>query len=330
MKQIKNILLLLSLSMMLLLAGCSSGTNAKQSGYVLTDSFKGGNTALDISFVDGMPPERIKDNGIGTFDVRLLISNLGEYDVPKDSISVALTGFDLTELGVTESSKTVPIDLRGFKKQGENVIEGAKQFVIFNSLGFKSSIVSGTRDLQISANICYPYETRSVAVACVAGSTLIGVDSKYESCELEGDRSYANSGAPVKIENVKQYSAGESKILIQFDIVHDGNSELGSVYESGSLNSACRVNGNPLGSVNAKNYENKVKYTIDTGLTGLSCEGSNTNTNTVLLGDGTYTVTCEQSTAGLGDAYEKLIRINLEYDYVDRVSKTIKVEHIER
>lgn len=328
----KKIITLLTISILLLLSGCSSAnTDAKSSGYQLQGSFNGGNDALTFGFEAGMPPEKIKDNGIGTFDIRLLIENLGETDIPKDSIHVSLTGFDLAQFNVAQKSKSVGVDLRGYKKQGDNVIQGGKQFVMFNSLQFKDSIVSGTRDEVISANICYPYETRAVAVMCVGGNTLIGYDNKYQNCDIEGDRQYANSGAPVQIENVKQYSAGESKILFQFDIVHKPASDLGSIYEAGSFDNDCKVNGNTLGSVNAKQSENKVTYVVDTGINGINCEGTNSNTNTVMLADtGKYTVSCEQDTTGLGEAYEKLARITLDYEYVDRVSQTVKIEHIEK
>lgn len=329
----KKIITLLAITVLLLLAGCTSGTNtgAKTSGFQLEGSFNGGNDALGFKFESGMPPEKIKDNSIGTFDIRILVENLGEADVAKDTIHVSLTGFDLAQFNVKEKSKSVASDLRGFKKQGANVIEGGKQFVMFNGLQFKDSIVSGTRDETISANICYPYETRAVAVMCVSGNTLIGYDNKYENCPVEGEKQYANSGAPVQIENVKQYSAGESKILLQFDIIHKPAGTYGSIYEVGSFDSECKVKGNTLGSVNAKQSENKVTYTVDSGISGLNCEGTGKNTNTVMLADtGKYTVSCEQSTQGLGEAYEKLARITLNYDYVDRISQTVKIEHIER
>ena len=317
---------------MLFVAGCTSGTSSgKKNGYELTGSFNGGNDALSFSFEGGMPPEKIKDNAIGTFDIRVLVQNMGEFDIPKDNIHAVLTGFDLEQYGVTESTKTVPTDLRGFKKQGDNIIEGGKQFISFNSLQFKDSIVSGTRQETLAVNICYPYETRAIAVMCVSGNTLLGYDNVYEACEIEGEKQYANSGGPVRIENLKQYSAGESKLLIQFDIVHDAASDYGSVYESGSLDNSCKVQGNSVGSIGARNYQNKVKYVIETGLANTNCESTGTNTNTVMLADtDTYTVSCEVDTTNQGDAYEKLATITLNYDYVDRISKDITVEHIQK
>lgn len=327
---VKKILSIMLFAALLVFAGCSSETGAKKSGYEL-DSFKGGNEGLVFSFDESMPPSTIKDQGLVPFNVRIMAENKGEYDIPENSAHVRLTGFDKTELNLQDSSMTFAA-IAGFKKQGDNERPGARQTVMFNNLKYMGDIVSGTYNFDMAANVCYPYETRAIAELCISGNTYSSLDNDYANCEIEGDKKYANSGAPVKIENVKQFSNGQSSIQIQFDIVHSSKVGSGTIFERGSLDSECNVNGKSPSSTDAILAKNKVTYHVDTSIPGLNCEGTGTNTNTVILSDDTnrYIVTCLQDTTDQEETFSKLIQLKLEYDYLDRISKTLSVEHINR
>ena len=317
---------------MFIAAGCTAdGSDTRNNGYNL-DSFRGGDVGLEFLFDERMPPERIKDNGIGTFSIMVVAQNQGEYDVPAESVHVALTGFDLAGLNVQDSSQTISAQINGFKKQGTREIPGGRQQVTFTNLKYLESLVSGTYDLDVTANVCYPYQTTSRIVSCVSGNTILGFDDEYENCEIDNENvDFANSGGPVHIENVRQYSNGESSIQIQFDIVHKSPTDgFGRVYSSGSVDNECNIVGNSPESVEAISQRDKVTYTVETGITGLDCEGTGTASNEVTLSGDSYTVTCIQDTAGQGDAYEKLATITLDYDYLDRVSKTVIVEHVQK
>lgn len=328
-KMIKKSILILLFASFLVFAGCSSNTDAKKNGYEL-NSFKGGSEGLVATFDESMPPATVKDQGIVPFNVRIVAENKGEYDIPENSAHVRLTGFDAAELNLQESAKTFAA-IPGFKKLGENERPGARQTVMFNNLKYMGNIISGTYNVDISANVCYPYETNAIAEVCISGNTYSGLNNDYENCEIEGDKKFANSGGPVQIENVKQFSNGQSSIQIQFDIVHKPSKEgAGTVYERGSLDNECNVNGKSPSSSDAILSKNKVKYLITSSIPGINCEGTGTNTNTVFLSNDKYTVTCIQDTTDQGDAFNKLIQVKLEYDYMDRISKTVTVEHIER
>jgi len=324
----KKILLILGLALMVLVSGCTSGSNARQNGYNLGESFNGGSDALTFTFGDEAPPAKVRDQSLQPFSVRLLVENLGEYDIPENSAYVTLTGFNPADLGMTSTSKPLG-QLRGFKLQGSNLIPGGKQQVVFDNLKYVESAVSGSFPLTMYANICYPYETKAFALLCINGNTVPALDKKAEICSLEGDKPFANSGAPVTIANVKQYPFGESSIQVQFDIVHTPTSPNANVYESGSIDSQCQVGGVAPSSSDALFARDKVTYTVASGIAGLNCEGTGTNTNTVTLTANTYTVTCVQDTTGQSE-YEKPISIVLKYDYLDRQAKVVEVEHIQR
>jgi len=325
----KKILLVLLVTAILVLSGCSSGTNGKKSGFDLGSSFKGGDEGLFISFDEGLPPTSIKDQGLQPFNIRVSVENRGEFDIFENSTFVKLNGFDPNDLSLTETSRLVP-PITSYKKQGNTEKPGGKQAVMFTNLKYDNSVVSGSYGISINANVCYPYGTQSIAEVCISGNTIPSVDDKYQNCNIEESKKFANSGAPVKIENVKQFSNGQSSIQIQFDIVHSGKSPFGTVFAPDSTDSNCNVNGVSPTSYEAINFKDRVDYRVISGIEGLNCEGTGNDFNSVLLTNGRYTVTCTQDTTGQGEAYNKLIEIKLGYNYLDRISKTISVEHIVR
>lgn len=326
----KKLVLIMLLGVMAIVAGCTSSGgsgDSRENGFELDSSFNGGDDALVFSFLDQAPPSNIRDQGLQPFSVRLEIENLGEYDIPDNTGFVSLTGFNPRDLGLNDTSKPL-MNLRGYKKQGDNTIPGGRQQVVFDNLRYENSVVSGSVPLTIFANVCYPYETRAFALACINGDTVPSLDERTEICDLEGSKEFANSGGPVKIDNVEQYAYGQNSIQIQFDIVHTPTSDQSNLYERGSIDSNCRIDGSSPGSSEALFKRDKVTYEVQTGIPGLSCEGTGTGTNTVTLTENRYTVTCIQNTLG-EEEYPKPISIFLKYDYLDRESVDIRVEHID-
>jgi len=323
----KNIILIIGAILLLFLSGCSSSqSDANKNGFELS-SFNGGDKAVDFSFEKDSPPQTVRDQSLQPFNVRLLVVNNGEYDIPENSAYVKLDGFNKDDLGLSAISKPL-LALRGVKKQGSNVIDGGKQQVVFSNLKYVNSVVSGSIPIKIYANICYPYETKAMALVCINSNTVPAIDKKAQICDLSGNKKFANSGAPVKITNFKEYPYGKHSVQFTFDIVHTPTSADANVYQSGSIDSNCNINGSAASTSNALFKRDKVTYTIDTGLSGLNCESLGKNTNTVTLTNNKYTVSCIQDTLNQNE-YEKPISIKLNYDYLDRKSTNINIEHIQ-
>lgn len=324
----KNILLIAIACLLLLLGGCAGEVDAQRSTFE-TSGFHGGNDALIFNFAEQAPPAKVRDQSLQPFSVRLLVENLGEYDISEGSAHMTLTGFNPADLGIEGKNTKALNALRGFKKQGANIIPGGKQQVVFDNLKYIGSVVSGEVPLTIYANLCYPYETKAFALICINGDTIPAIDERTQICNLEGDKRYANSGAPIQIQEVKQYPYGESSIQVQFKIVHNPTSPSANFYQRGSIDSNCNINGFSPSSPYALDSKDKITYVIDSGIPGLNCEGTGTNTNTITLINNEYTVTCIQDTTGQAE-YEKPIVVTMSYDYLDRKSVVVNIEHIER
>lgn len=326
----KKLFIILFVGFLFLFAGCDSNSSSdgpKTDGYNLDGTYNGGDTGISMEFSDGQPPKTIRDGGLQPFTIRAMVTNKGEHDIPEGDGHIVISGVNPSDFNIGEPSKELPF-MRGVKKQGDNVIDGSIQPIIFSNLKYLPELPSGTLSQKISLDVCYPYQTNALVSLCVSGSTLQTFDDDLKVCDVEGDRGFANSGAPVVIDNVKQTPAGSSSVMIQFDIVHDkSESSNGRVYRLGTLNDNCKVNGYSVSSTDATIYEDYVKYTVTTGIDGLDCSGTGTNTGEVLLSDDKTTVYCTQDTSNQED-YERAITITLDYDYFDRINTSVEIQHI--
>ena len=320
----KKIYLLFITVIMLTIAGCSSGTDARQSGGLSLNAFEGGDKALLMSFGEGAPPQRIMDGGIQSFNVRVLLENVGEFDIPESSGYVVLAGFSSRDLNLETTSLEIP-ELRGVRKQGSNKIPGGRSQVTFTNLKYLPELTSGTTRQSLIANVCYPYKTRSVVSLCIAGETLVIQDANSAICDLESKRDFANSGSPLRIENVNQYPSGRNSIEFQFDIVHKPTSNNGRLYESGSIDSLCRINGASPASVDAVPFQNRVLFTVNSDPLSINCNGDG-DSGIVQLSNNKATVVCSVNTLN-EEEYVKPILIELDFDYVERIQTELEIQH---
>ena len=328
--------IVLMVGFLLFLAGCSGGNSGSNSGSSGSgfdvNSYSGGSDALTLEFAEGAPPEKIRDQGRFPFSVRILFENIGEYDIEENSGFVALAGADASVLGLTETSQSIP-PLRGVKKISDDVRSGGKQTVTFSGLKYTENIGAGTATIPLNAYACYPYKTLAQGSLCLSGDTYQDYDSDVALCDIEGNRDSASSAAPVSVQNLEQRPAGDASIEFQFDIVHKPTTNLGRLFKDSSIESNCLINGNSPTSAGANIDEDYVYFEVSTGLENtltLDCTseeaGTTPNSGYARLYDDKATVYCTQDTTGLNEQ-QKLLKIDLSYDYLERISTDLLIEH---
>ncbi len=314
----------------LVLSSCSNSGNNANNNQVSSNSFKGGKDALKIEFQDNMPPETITDQGLESFNVRLKVTNLGEYDIPEGTSFVKLANIDPQQFNLNESNIVKPLpSLRGYKVVSGNEINPIPIYVSFSNMKFLGNLPSGgKRTLQVYA--CYPYETNAIGTICISPEPYNIYNNDLSNCEIEGSKEIKSSSGPLVIKNLKQSPYDQNSIQVQFEIV-DQSSDTLKIYKSDSVDNQCLINGSSLSSTEAFNKENKVIYnvtipTIDKSK--INCEYTNSNQNTILLNEGKpYLVTCVINTENEIEKEDSII-INLKYDVVDKISKEINIEHV--
>ena len=314
--KIMNKVMLLFVGVLLVLSfGCSSSTNNTTTAS--SGAFIGGTKGLDLSFLSGAPPDSVFDNNY-SFSVNVKAENVGEWDVPKDKATFTMTGINPSDFGLTTADMTKHPDDDLSKTQKDpngNVIQGGISNIEFSSLEYASS-VNGQVQFNLKAEACYAYGTKTQTQLCVA-KDLLNKNGEQGVCNPNEIKNVENSGAPVQVVSNSFHESviGSNKISFDFNIKHVG---LGSVYEP---TSACNAD---------VNHRNKVYVKVmDPGLGQLSCSGLDGGAleGLVTLYNGERSVRCTLTVDSdkLQD-YEKVLNMELTYDYKDSVEKSLIVK----
>lgn len=316
----KRAVTVLFILMLILLAGCNT-TNNETTG----KTFIGGTKGLEISFLQDSPPDEAFDGGQQPFDVTVELSNVGEYTAPKQWVKAKLSGLSPFDFFVPaeEFIKIPDEDLEmSYKDPDGNKIEGTKTTITFSNLDYKG-LLSGPTEFPIRVDVCYKYGTTAEAKLCVK-ENLLNTREKAV-CTVTEEKSVENSGSPVHVASFKEFAKAKDKIGFTFIIDHVGD---GSIFKRETFCNA--------GSASIVD-ENRVWININTGPSVAKCAGltgGGDNYGYVVLYKGTdksdklsRPVTCTLDLPPSTTAYETVVKINLEYDYKEFVSKQIIIKH---
>jgi hypothetical protein len=311
--RIFSIILIMALvSVSVFLAGCSED----EPSFGKEKTFLGGTKGLEIEFMNGEPPEEVYDGGDFPFSITLKINNKGEYDVPEEDVLVSIQGFDAEEFGLTldDLEKNPDEDITGYginPDTGEP-IEPPEYYVTFSDLNYQGTL-SGNHQFPAVANVCYRYLTKATTDLCIKENLLDTQDTSV--CTVSGKRSYENSGAPVQITDVEEFTAGSSAVRFSFRVKHIDNN--GNIYsKTGDLCDKALAN------------KNKVYVEVDTGMEGtLKCSGlSDGDSGEIILTDGERMISCTQEVRNPSNRI-KIVNIELSYDYETMEETEFLVKH---
>lgn len=270
-----------------------------------------------MGFVESAPPKEVFDGGDFSFDTEVRLNNVGEAFVKKEDVFVKISGIDPSEFSKTASQlvKNPDDDLESTKKDADGaIIEGTETFVSFPDFNHKSQL-SGNTPFTFRADVCYKYKTIANAKACYKEDLLDTTDTNV--CTVNGDKTAYNSGAPVAITSFKEQASGKDKVSFVFTVEHVGS---GNVFKlSQKCDDTVRAN------------EDRVLVKIDTGLPGLSCSGLSDGSDTsgyVTLHSGKRVIRCTQTLSESDRTdFEKVVIIDLDYDYEEFIETGVLVKH---
>lgn len=320
----KKIIMLVLLSAMLVFA---TGCNKQQETTGVTGSqFVGGSQGLTIQFAEGTPPEKVLDQN-QPFGVSIRLTNVGDHDIETLSdATVTISGIDPADFGVSEGDmkQDVPEELRGAQKDSEgNPVSGTDLVLDFPASGAAlqhQKEIAGSVTYNVRADVCYRYGSVSNTKLCIL-EDILGTSGRESSlCTIAEDKPLDNSGAPVQVDAFRESVSSSTKVAFVFKVKHLGS---GSVHDPGS---ECD---------SAFTAKDKVRVKVDTGLAdGLTCSGlqdsagsGSTFEGTATLLNGEREIRCTQTVNSPTDI-EKLLRIDLDYDYKQHATKSLVVQHI--
>ena len=315
----KNVLVFLCL-LTIIAAGCTNEGNTTGTAFI------GGDKGLVISFLPGSPPDEAFDAGQRPFDIVVQLNNVGEYDIPAQNVLLKISGLSPNDFGVLPQDlvKRPAEDLTRSQKDptGETVIQGAITTTDFTNLRYLPTL-SGPTTFPIRVDVCYKYGTKAESTLCIKENPLN--EREKAVCVVNEAKPIENSGAPVKITQLKEFAKGKDQIGFTFTVQKVGN---GQLFRPGT---DCNANTDSIVD------ENKVFVSVDSRLSGLRCSGlqggADTSGYAVLYG-GTEggggllrAITCTQDLPPRVTAFPQLVRITLEYDYKEFVSREIVIKH---
>mgnify|MGYP001589304601 CR=1 FL=1 len=329
------VLVVFSVILLLLIAGCKGG---KPDGGAPTTPFMGGTQGLEISFLEGLPPDEVTDGSSFGFNAIVRLKNLGEYDLKLGQVKASLVGFLPSDFDVDVAKikdKSPDSDPTPRKRDAEGtIIEPVETFVTFPSSGefnFKKPIPGNTPFI-FRADVCYRYQTKAVSEICVLEDMVRIADDAI--CIPTGDKTVFSSGSPMQVNSFRESYAGKSgnneRIQFSFDIVDSGS---GDIFDS-TTDANC-----PKASADRRAKEDIVKITVDTGLatTGgaLSCVGLTAPTygttsvsGSVKLINGKRTLTCTQTIPAGTKDFKKSVSITLDFNYLSSADKEVLVKRL--
>ncbi|MBI4739324.1 hypothetical protein HY772_07305 [Candidatus Woesearchaeota archaeon] len=322
----KKIIPIVALTVLLIvLAGCNGGQ--KQQG-VAGSQFVGGTQGLELSFVAGTPPDKVFDTG-QPFGISVRLVNKGDYSIENTAdATVTISGIDPADFGVTAADlkHDSPDPLRGAQKDASgNAVSGADVTIDFPAAGSTmqhQKTIAGSVSYNVRADVCYEYKSITNTKLCIL-EDILGTEGKTNTlCQINEVKTIDNSGAPVQIESqsFRESVSSSNKVAFVFKVKSVGT---GTVHEKLS---ECD------GSFQKKD---KVHIKVDTGLSdGLTCSGlqNGAASGTTFEGDATLLngereIRCTQTVNNPTDL-EKLVTIELGYDYKQFVNKPLVVQHV--
>lgn len=311
----KKIITILAVFLLVFLAGCTE----KEETSVAGKSFVGGTQGLALTFLSGLPPAEVFDSD-NPFQIGVKIENKGEYDIEDaNGVVISITGINAADFGTSASDLVMnPEDaLNGARIDSSgNVVAGDYTTVEFPEMNYHT-IVSGSVPFTVRANACYEYGTKAQGRLCVR-KDLRGVTGEAGVCNPDRVVPAENSGAPIQITNFKQNVAGSNKIDFFF-----------TIKKVGAIGDSLHKSGSNCDSVSVANRDIVYVEVEDTDLGSLSCSGLKDGTATsgyVTLFNDEREVRCSQ-TIDDPDDFEKVVQINLEYEYKQYIDTQIKVKH---
>ncbi|HLC52480.1 MAG TPA: hypothetical protein VJI98_04520 [Candidatus Nanoarchaeia archaeon] len=289
--------------------GVSGGERPLETAAAL-ERVKTGTQGVEIEIVPNYPPETIYDQNelISLVDVK----NVGNDDLDLQDCFIHITGFDKN---IIRGGLELPRSCA----EGLNILEGKSVYNLdggFNQIEFRSPNIAlpfGIPNYQPRLNFlaCYNYHTIASPQVCI-DPLLYQVSPQQKACDYrKGVNVGGGQGGPVGISHVGVDMVGNRAI---FDITVS-NFGSGQVLSPFTNIQACS-------DANLQRTDfDKVGYSVRLSDSIGNC---NPQDNIVRLSNGRGKIVCSFDVPGTS-AYETLLLIDLDYGYINSISKSINV-----
>ncbi len=299
----KKIFLSVLIISLFLLVACE-----KEPQVVTSGAYIGGTSGIIASF----EPFSIKDEETGIytiydnedFSLEVTLKNKGEESVPIGEVELILKGpyqgdFNNIPRWTLKNEKEI-------EKISEFNPEGGEEIVSFtpnNNYAEYKNPVTGYIDLNWHLEYKYNYNTYLIINdVCFKGNP---ADPKV--CQLNEDKTFSVSGAPITVTAVKEEAAGKGIVVLKIDVENKG---LGD------------------STISGKEFDNRfnlISYTVDEPNKWECTSGGRENEARVV--DNKAQIICKLKTPLAEDeVYERTVQLTLDYVYKELIQEKLRVK----
>ncbi len=311
----KKIFLILVMALFIL-SSCKSNNVANSP--IKEIDFHTGTEGLVVDFVKGNPSDIVYvSSGKTDFYSAVSVENKGAYSVKNGYMNL------LVEKGYVDFSSQIDLPQK-FALEGKSTsspdggyLEGA--YYLNGILDTNSA----SKKTQISALVCYEYETQANANVCIDPDT-VGRKTGQKICTVS-DQSFSGQGGPVVVTRIETRMIQKESSVIPSFMIYISNKGNGQVLNAdlNTIQSACGVKSV---TVDKDEMWNVVQVEASLGLQKLDCA---TDSKLHFKNKEDF-IKCEL-TSGIDkeqNAYLSSIQINLKYGYTYTKSKTVELKRI--
>jgi hypothetical protein len=337
-KGLKPAIVLIIISMLTLLAGCSGrsawpifggkGTQVAQDSTPFTTNVHTGIYGVTMQFATDNPPSTVYYTGQGTpFNIILELRNRGATDITEGYLY--LSGYDRNIIQPTIISprgKNLPMfftleGVTNFNPEGE-----------YNTIEFENSILNwppgkDQLDVKFRADACYKYRTVATPVVCIDPFPYSSL-SERKVCRVVNVPMAGGQGGPIQVDLVEEEATEQ---YVYFRIHISNTQSKGVVFDYQKVNP-----GYPDSCPFNIQYTdiNKVYYTPPTfvGDNGFNPQLVEcTPDSPVRLVSNKATIYCKYLIPStLKETYQTPLSIVLDYGYNDYEEKTVSIKNVVR
>lgn len=304
----RKAILVLGIMLILLLAGCKSGTVSKTQ-QTFVQEFRTGSQGLAMRFSQNMPPTRLFSGE--QLAVVLELENRGTYTVGGPGDRVYVSGFDPSIIsGISPAGEQIPL------------LEGRTQFISqggFDTVSFKAMtrVLTDRYPVRLLATACYEYETVASANVCIDPEPYAAAVIQ-KVCIPQNVGLGGGQGAPISVNTIEvDASPGKTRFKI-----HVQNVGGGQVFRSGGMMLNKCAPGGQLGF-------DEVDYVElgDVSVSGVSIRGScrPLDSGHIRLTNRQGVVYCEFDRPRGEATYVSPITVHLRYGYKDSLFQDLTI-----
>jgi len=297
-----SIIAILAIILIISLTGCDN--IRKDPDKVDEKKVYTGTEGLAMQFMKDLPPSKIYD--ASTLIIVTEVENKGTSDLSGSKCIAHLHGFDDNIIRGIDADKYCGKNLW---EKSISYPEGGRDTVEFSSdkLDLPKSVDSLPQKFILTA--CYEYETIASPIVCI-DPQLYKIKAIEDACTVRDVSLSGGQGAPVSINTVEVDMISENKVGFTIHISNVGG---GTVLRPGVSLTNC------LSNLDYDDY-NIIDYDVDmTSGSMIDCSPEK-----VRLVNDRASIYCTFRISG-ESAYTTPLEINLDYNYLDSISKDVEI-----